>query len=395
MPIDAAALRGNWNYPTSMRFGVGRISELPDACKQLGFKKPLLVTDPGLAKLPMVLEAIARNKAAGLPTGLFSDIKGNPVAKNVEDGLKAFREGGYDGIIAFGGGSALDAAKTIAFMAGQKRPMWDFEDVGDNWTRADPKGIVATIAVPTTSGTGSEVGRASVIVNEATHTKKIIFHPRMLPSIVISDPALTVGLPAHVTAATGMDALAHCLEAYCAPGFHPMAEGIAVEGMRLVKVSLPTAVKDGKNLVARTNMMAAASMGATAFQKGLGAIHSLSHPVGAVYDTHHGLTNAVVMPYVLEFNRQAIEEKMVRLAAWLGLADPSFKSVMSWVLALRKEIGIPHTLKDIGVGSDRIDELSEMAAVDPTAGGNPVAAGVPEMKKMFIASIEGRLIQAA
>jgi alcohol dehydrogenase class IV len=395
MPIDAAALRGNWNYPTSMRFGVGRISELPDACKQLGFKKPLLVTDPGLAKLPMVLEAIARNKAAGLPTGLFSDIKGNPVAKNVEDGLKAFREGGYDGIIAFGGGSALDAAKTIAFMAGQKRPMWDFEDVGDNWTRADPKGIVATIAVPTTSGTGSEVGRASVIVNEATHTKKIIFHPKMLPSIVISDPALTVGLPAHVTAATGMDALAHCLEAYCALGFHPIAEGIAVEGMRLVKVSLPTAVKDGKNLVARANMMAAASMGATAFQKGLGAIHSLSHPVGAVYDTHHGLTNAVVMPYVLEFNRQAIEEKMVRLAAWLGLPDPSFKSVMSWVLALRKEIGIPHTLKDIGVGSDRIDELSEMAAVDPTAGGNPVAAGVPEMKKMFIASIEGRLTQAA
>jgi alcohol dehydrogenase class IV len=393
MAIDAAALRGNWNYPTSMRFGVGRIAELPDACKQLGFNKPLLVTDPGLAKLPMVQDAIARNKAAGLPTGLFSDIKGNPVAKNVEDGLRVFREGGYDGIIAFGGGSALDAAKTIAFMAGQTRPMWDFEDVGDNWTRADPAGIAATIAVPTTSGTGSEVGRASVIVNEATHTKKIIFHPKMLPSIVISDPALTVGLPPHVTAATGMDALAHCLEAYCAPGFHPMAEGIAVEGMRLVKISLPTAVKDGKNLVARANMMAAASMGATAFQKGLGAIHSLSHPVGAVYDTHHGLTNAVVMPYVLEFNREAIEEKMVRLAAWLGLPNPSFKSVMSWVIALRKEIGIPNTLKDIGVGSDRIDELSEMAAVDPTAGGNPIPAGVAEMRKMFVASIEGRLAQ--
>jgi alcohol dehydrogenase class IV len=395
MAIDAGALRGNWNYPTSMRFGVGRITELPDACKQLGFKKPLLVTDPGLAKLPMVQDAIARNKAAGLPTGLFSDIKGNPVAKNVEDGLKVFRAGGYDGIIAFGGGSALDAAKTIAFMAGQKRPMWDFEDVGDNWARADPAGIIPTIAVPTTSGTGSEVGRASVIVNEATHTKKIIFHPKMLPSIVISDPALTIGLPPHVTAATGMDALAHCLEAYCAPGFHPMAEGIAVEGIRLVKNSLPTAVKDGKNLVARANMMAAASMGATAFQKGLGAIHSLSHPVGAVYDTHHGLTNAVVMPYVLEFNREAIDEKMIRLAAWLGLPNPSFKSVMSWVIALRKQIGIPHTLKDIGVGSDRIDELSEMAAVDPTAGGNPVPAGVPEMKKMFIASIEGRLAQTA
>jgi alcohol dehydrogenase class IV len=317
------------------------------------------------------------------------------VAKNVEDGLRVFREGGYDGIIAFGGGSALDAAKTIAFMAGQTRPMWDFEDVGDNWTRADPAGIVATIAVPTTSGTGSEVGRASVIVNEATHTKKIIFHPRMLPSIVISDPALTVGLPPHVTAATGMDALAHCLEAYCAPGFHPMADGIAVEGMRLVKISLPTAVKDGKNLVARANMMAAASMGATAFQKGLGAIHSLSHPVGAIYDTHHGLTNAVVMPYVLEFNRAAIEEKMTRLAAWLGLPNPSFKSVMSWVIALRKEIGIPHTLKDIGVGSDRIDELSEMAAVDPSTGSNPIPAGVTEMKEMFVASIEGRLAQTA
>jgi alcohol dehydrogenase class IV len=395
MANDASALRGNWSYPTSIRFGVGRIAELPDACKQLGFKHPLLVTDPGLAKLPMIQEAIARNEAAGIPTGLFADIKGNPVSKNVEDGLKIFREGGYDGIIAFGGGSALDAAKTIAFMAGQKRPMWDFEDVGDNWTRADPKGIVATIAVPTTSGTGSEVGRASVITNEATHVKKIIFHPKMLPSIVISDPALTVGLPAHVTAATGMDALAHCLEAYCAPSFHPMADGIAVEGMRLVKEALPTAVKDGKNLVARAQMMAAASMGATAFQKGLGAIHALSHPIGAVYDAHHGLTNAVVMPYVLEFNRQAIEVKMARLAAWLGLPDPSFKGVMAWVLALRKEIGIPHTLKDLGVGTDRLDELSVMAAADPSAGGNPIPIGAPELKQMFIACIEGKLAQAA
>ena len=395
MANDASALRGNWSYPTSIRFGVGRIAELPDACKQLGFKHPLLVTDPGLAKLPMIQEAIARNEAAGIPTGLFADIKGNPVSKNVEDGLKIFREGGYDGIIAFGGGSALDAAKTIAFMAGQKRPMWDFEDVGDNWTRADPKGIVATIAVPTTSGTGSEVGRASVITNEATHVKKIIFHPKMLPSIVISDPALTVGLPAHVTAATGMDALAHCLEAYCAPGFHPMADGIAVEGMRLVKEALPTAVKDGKNLVARAQMMAAASMGATAFQKGLGAIHALSHPIGAVYDAHHGLTNAVVMPYVLEFNRQAIEAKMARLAAWLGLPDPSFRGVMAWVLALRKEIGIPPTLRDLGVGTDRLDELSVMAAADPSAGGNPIPIGAPELKQMFIACIEGKLAQAA
>ena len=391
MSNDAAALRGNWSYPTKIRFGVGRIAELPAACKELGFKRPLFVTDPGLANLPMVQNALANLKSAGLPTALYSDIRSNPVAKNVEDGIKVFRDGKHDGVIAFGGGSALDAAKTIAFMAGQKRPMWDFEDIGDNYLRADVAGIVPSIAIPTTSGTGSEVGRASVVTNEETHTKKIIFHPMMLPSIVIEDPELTVGLPPKITAATGMDALAHCLEAYCAPGYHPMADGIAIEGVRLVKNWLPIAVKDGKNLAARANMMVAASMGATAFQKGLGAIHSLSHPVGAIYDTHHGLTNAVVMPYVLEFNRQAIEEKMTRLAAYIGLLNPGFKSVMDWVLALRKEIGIPHTLKDIGVGMEKLDLLSEMAAVDPTVGTNPIPIGVPELKKMFVASIEGRL----
>jgi len=391
MTDDSVALRGNWNYPTQVRFGVGRIAELAEACKAAGMKRPLLITDPGLARLAMVQDAIAANMAAGLRTGLFAEVKSNPVGKNVEDGLAAYRAGGHDGVIAFGGGSALDAAKAVALMVGQKRPMWDFEDVGDNWKRVDPAGVAPVVAVPTTSGTGSEVGRASVITDEATHTKKIIFHPRMLPVAVISDPVLTVGLPPKITAATGMDALAHCLEAYCAPGYHPMAEGIAVEGMRLVKEWLPTAVKDGKNLVARGHMMAAASMGATAFQKGLGAIHALSHPVGAVYDTHHGLTNAVVMPYVLEFNRAAIDAKLTRLAAWLGLPRPSYQAVLDWVLALRREIGIPHTLKELGVGMDRLDELSEMAAVDPTAGGNPIPIGVPELKRMFVASIEGRL----
>jgi alcohol dehydrogenase class IV len=391
MEEEAKKLRANWNYPTAVRFGVGRIAELADACKSAGMKKPLLVTDPGLAKLPMVQDALASVKAAGLGAALFSDIRSNPVAKNVDDGLKVYHGGGHDGVIAFGGGSALDCAKTIAFMSGQKRPMWDFEDIGDWWTRADPNGIAPVIAVPTTSGTGSEVGRASVITNEETHTKKVIFHPKMMPVIVIADPALTVGLPAHVTAATGMDALAHNLEAYLAPGYHPLAEGIGVEGVRLVKEWLPVAVKDGKNLVARAHMMAAAAMGATAFQKGLGAIHALSHPVGAVYDTHHGLTNAVVMPYVLLFNRQAIEPKLIRLAAWLELRSPSFTSVLDWVLALRKEIGIPHTLKDLGVGTDKLDLLSEMAAVDPTAGGNPIPIGVPELRKMFVACIEGRL----
>ncbi len=245
--------------------------------------------------------------------------------------------------------------------------------------------------MPTTAGTGSEVGRAAVIMNEETHTKKILFHPKMMPSIVIADPALTLGLPPHITAATGMDALAHCLEAYCVPTYHPMADGIAVEGVRLIKEWLPVAVRDGKNLTARANMMIAASMGATAFQKGLGAIHALSHPVGSLYDTHHGLTNGVVMPYVLAFNRKAIEEKMARLAAWLSLPDASFAAVMQWVLALRNEVAIPHTLRDLGVGTDRIDELAQMAAVDPTASGNPVPVDVPELKTLFVASIEGRL----
>ena len=384
-------LKGNWNYPTVVRFGAGRINELADACRQLGIKQPLLVTDPALAILPMVCDAVTRNEAAGIPTTVFSDVKPNPLARNVEAGLKLYREGKHDGVIAFGGGSALDAGKVIAFMIAQTRPMWDFEDIGDNWKAANSVGIAPIIAVPTTSGTGSEVGRAAVIMNESDHSKKILFHPKMLPSIVISDPELTLGLPPHITAATGMDALAHCLEAYCVPSYHPMAEGIAIEGMRLIKDSLPIAVSDGKDLAARSNMMAAASMGAAAFQKGLGAIHALSHPVGSLYDTHHGLTNGVVMPYVLEFNRAAIDVKLARLAAWLGLAEPSFDAVLQWVLDLRREIGIPHTLKELGVDNERIDELARLAAVDPTAGGNPIPIGVPELKTMFVAAIEGRM----
>ena len=391
MSNDAAALRGNWNYPTSVKFGCGRIKELADHCKALGMKRPLLITDPGLANLPMIKDAIARNEAAGLKTGLFSNIQGNPTGKNVEDGIAAYKAGGHDGVIAFGGGSALDAAKAVALMIGQKRPIWDFEDIGDWWTRVDPNGIAPIVGIPTTSGTGSEVGRASVITDEAHHVKKIIFHPKMLPAIVIDDPELTVGLPPHITAATGMDALSHCLEAYCAPGYHPLADGIALEGMRLVKEALPAAVKDGKNLVARANMMAAASMGATAFQKGLGGMHAISHPLGALYNTHHGLTNAVVMPYVLEYNRAAINERMGRLAAYLGLPNPSFKAVLNWILSLRKEIGIPHTLKDIGVDDKRVDLVAEMAAADPSAGGNPIKVGANELRVMFVNGLEGKL----
>ena len=361
----------NWNYPTAVRFGIGRIADLPSACKELGLSRPLLVTDPGIAKLPMIADALASLEAAGLITGLFSDVKPNPIGANVDAGIAAYRAGGHDGVIAWGGGSALDAAKAIAFMSGQCRPLWDFEDIGDWFTRADPGGIAPIIAVPTTSGTGSEVGRASVIVDEASHSKKIIFHPKMMPSIVILDPALTVGLPPFITAATGIDALSHCLEAYCAPGFHPMADGIAVEGMRLIKDWLPRAVSDGHDLEARGQMQVAASMGATAFQKGLGGMHALAHPVGALYDTHHGATNGVFMPYVLAYNRTAIDQRIARLAAYLGLANPSFDAFLSWILDLRTLVGIPNGLAGLNVGSERFAEIATMAERDPSASGNP------------------------
>jgi alcohol dehydrogenase class IV len=389
--MDAKSLTRNWNYPTAIRFGVGRIAELPAACKELGMKRPLLVTDPGLRKLPMIESALTAIKAAGLGDACFSDVRGNPVGRNVDDGVACYKSNKCDGIIAFGGGSALDVGKTIALMVGQTRPLWDFEDREDWYTRVNVAGMAPIIAVPTTAGTGSEVGRASVILDESTHLKKIIFHPKMQPAIVISDPELSAGLPARITAATGMDALAHCLEAYCAPGFHPMADGIALEGMRLVKEWLPIAVKDGNNLAARGHMLAAATMGATAFQKGLGAIHSLSHPVGAVHNSHHGETNGVVMPYVLIFNRPAIEEKMTRLARYLGLPDPGFQAVLKWVQALKKEIGIPDTLADLGVKESDLDMLVPMAVDDPSTGGNPRPAGHAEMRQMFEKAIRGDL----
>jgi alcohol dehydrogenase class IV len=392
MTIDPKTLTRNWNYPTSVRFGPGRIAELPAVCREVGMAKPLLVTDPGLRKLPMIDQALASLRSAGLGDAVFSDVRANPVGQNVDDGVACYRSNGCDGVIAFGGGSALDVGKTIALMAGQTRPLWDFEDREDWYTRVNVAGVAPTIAVPTTAGTGSEVGRASVILDESAHLKKIIFHPRMLPVVVIADPELTIGLPPRITAATGMDALAHCLEAYCAPGFHPLADGIALEGMRLIKEWLPVAVADGKNVAARAHMLAAASMGATAFQKGLGAIHSLSHPIGARYNTHHGETNAVVMPYVLAFNRPAIEEKMTRLARYLNLPDPGFGAVLAWVLALRKEIGIPHTLADLGVKEADLDVLVPEAVDDPSTGGNPRPAGAAEMREMFVNAIRGRLV---
>ena len=385
------ALAGNWNYPTAMRVGAGRIKDLPAACRELGSERPLLVTDPGLAALPIITEALDNCRDAGLEIALFSDIKGNPTGGNVDDGVAAFRAGKHDGVIAFGGGSGLDAAKAVALLAGQDRPIWDFEDVGDNWTRAKPEGIAPIVAVPTTAGTGSEVGRASVITDDANHVKKIIFHPRMLPQIVIADPELTLGLPAGITAATGMDALSHNLEAFCAPGYHPMARGIAVEGMRLIRDWLPAAVKDGSDLEARTQMLVASSMGATAFQRGLGAMHALAHPLGALYDAHHGMLNAVLMPYVLLANRSAIDEDTAYLARCLELKSESFDGVLDWVLGLRETVGIPESLSALGINDDQIDQIGPMAVADPSSGTNPIPFTAEQYASLCGKAVRGEL----
>ena len=383
---------GNWSFPAPIRFGAGRISELPRACLELGIRRPLLVTDPGLAALPMVSDAVASCTQAGLACAVFSEVRPNPVEANVHEGVRALRDGDHDGIIAFGGGSALDTGKAIGFMAAQSRPIWDFEDREDWWTRAEEDGILPVVAVPTTSGTGSETGRASVITDaRAEHTKRIIFHPRMMPGRVILDPELTVGLPAHLTAAVGMDALSHSLEAYSSPVFHPLAQGIALEAMRLVRDALPVAVKNPTDLPARSRMQVAAAMGSTAFQKGLGAMHALSHPCSSLLDTHHGLTNAVVMPYVLVFNRPVIETKMAALARYLDLPDPSFSGVLGWILALREEIGIPHTLRDIGVDASFARRMAPMAAVDPSAATNPVPLDTGALERLYLRAIDGVL----
>ncbi|MXW84366.1 MAG: iron-containing alcohol dehydrogenase [Boseongicola sp. SB0667_bin_21] len=364
-------LTGNWSFPAPVRFGAGRISEIGDACKAAGIKRPLLVTDRGLEEMEITARALDLIQDAGLERALFAAVDPNPSERNLEDGLRLYRNGGFDGVVAFGGGSGLDLGKTLAFMAGQSRPVWDFEDVGDWWTRADPTGIHPIVAVPTTAGTGSEVGRASVITNSATHEKKIIFHPKMLPSAVICDPELTVGLPKAVTAGTGLDAFAHCVEAFSSPHYHPLCQGIALEGMRLVKEYLPRAHDDGSDIEARAQMMSAAAMGASAFQKGLGAVHALSHPIGAHHGTHHGTTNAVFLPAVLEFNAEAIRTRFDRVAAYLGI-DGGFDGFRAFVGTLNERLGIPRTLTDLGVSDPDVDRLVADALRDPSTGGNPV-----------------------
>ena len=382
----------NWNYPTTMWGGEDRINDLGKACNQLNIKKPLLVTDQGLSKTEMVSDTLEKLKAEGLETNIFSNVVGNPTGNNVIEGVKEFLNNKNDGVIAFGGGSGLDVGKAIAFMSGQNLSIWEFKDVEDNWKKADNEKIAPIIAVPTTAGTGSETGRASVILNEETGVKNIIFHPKFLPSIVILDPKLTIGLPPKITAATGMDALAHNLEAFFAPGFHPMADGIALEGIRLVNKWLLIAVKDGSNIEARMNMLAAASMGSTAFQKGLGAIHSLSHPINALNNIHHGLSNAIFMPYVLSFNKDVIEKKVVKICDYLELKDKSFNGFINWVLKLRKDLNMPHKLSEvIDEKNLDIERLSKMALEDPSTGGNPKKLSFGDMKLMYQNSMSGQL----
>ena len=382
----------NWNYPTTMWVGENRIKDLGSACKNLNIKKPLLVTDSGLAKSDIIKNVLDSLKKEEIFVELYSNVVGNPTGTNVNEGVECFKKNNCDGVIAFGGGSGLDVGKAIAFMSGQNLPIWDFEDVGDNWTKANSDKIAPIIAVPTTAGTGSETGRASVILNEDTGVKNIIFHPKFLPSIVILDPILTVGLPPKITAATGMDALAHNLEAYCAPGFHPMADGIALEGMRLINKWLLEAVNNGTNIEARMNMLTAASMGSTAFQKGLGAIHSLSHPVNALNNVHHGLSNAIFMPYVLTFNKDVIEDKIIKICDYLELKDRSFDGFVNWVLDLRKKLEIPHKLSEVIKEKDlQLERLSKMALEDPSTGGNPKKLTEADMKLMYQHSMSGIL----
>ena len=383
----------NWNYPTTIWVGKDRIKDLYLACSNLKIQNPLFVTDKDLINLPMVKEVISKIKNRINNLVVFSHFSGNPFGENVEEGVKEFKKNNCDGVIAFGGGSGLDVGKAIAFMSVQTRPIWDFEDIGDYWKRANNENIPPIIAIPTTAGTGSETGRASAIINKETGVKKIIFHPKFLPSIVILDPILTKDLSPRLTGATGMDALAHNLEAFCAPGFHPMADGIAIEGMKLIKKSLLNAVHNGNDLDARSDLLAAASMGSTAFQKGLGAIHSLSHPLNAKFNIHHGLSNAIFMPYVLTFNREAIEERIISICDYLNLSK-SFNSFLKWILDLRKELEIPHKLSDvIDINKLDIDELSEMALNDPSTASNPKTLTISDMKIIYKNSISGELFK--
>tara|TARA_Y100000741_G_scaffold313314_2_gene258224 strand:+ start:4047 stop:5213 length:1167 start_codon:yes stop_codon:yes gene_type:complete len=380
----------NWNYPTPIRFGIDRVKELSLFIDELKISNPLIVTDPQFREVDQFKGIIDSLNNSNKNYSIFSEIKGNPTGTNIRDGVDVFLKNKNDGVIAIGGGSSLDAGKAVAFMSKQKENIWYFEDIGDNWTKAIIDNLPKVIAIPTTAGTGSETGRASLIVDEETYTKKIIFHPTMLPDLVILDPSLTISLPKHLTAATGMDALAHCLEAYCSNNFHPMAHGIALEGIKIIKENLVTAYNDPGNIEARAKMLVSSMMGSTAFQKGLGAIHSLSHPINAVNDVHHGLSNAIFMPYVVKFNQSQIEERIFFLSKYIDLENQSFDGFLQWILDLRKQLAIPHTLKDLNINFD-FDKLSKMALVDPSTSTNPLDLNEDDMKALYISSYEGNL----
>jgi len=384
-------LQSNWNYPVPIRFGAGSISQLADACQSLDIQRPLWVTDRGLAEQDFIKSVLKTSQLAGINTALFSHIQSNPTGQNIEQGVEAYRNGQHDGVIAIGGGSALDAGKAIALMVDQNYSIWDFEDVGDNWKRVNSATIAPVIAIPTTAGTGSEVGRASVIIDESVSIKKIIFHPQMIPNIVIEDPVLTQGLPAPVTAATGIDAFVHNLEAFCSSSYHPMADGIALEGMRLIKEWLPVAFENGANLVARSHMLVASSMGATAFQKGLGGVHALAHPLGAMFDKHHGLLNAILLPYVLVQNRPAIEEKIKHIAHYLELDDMSFDGFINWILDFRKTLAIPDDLSAININTEKKDLIGKLAVQDSCAATNPIIFDEQQYAEIFESAVQGQL----
>ena len=378
----------NWNYPTNIWFGLNRIKEIQKACDNLNINNPLIVTDPGILQTDIINKI---HSSLNQKANIFSKVKSNPSSQNVEEGVKQFNQNNHDGVIAVGGGSGMDTGKGIAFMSKQERPLWDFEDIDDWWTRAISDAIFPIIAVPTTAGTGSETGRASVFTNELTKEKKIIFHPKMLPSIVILDPDLTIPLPTSLTAYTGMDALAHCLEAYSSNNFHPLSQGIALEGIKMIKDNLILAYKDGKNIKARAYMLATSSMGSIAFQKGLGAIHSLSHPVGAIYNTHHGLTNAVFMPYVLQYNKKGIEEKIIDISRYINLKSATFNNFMDWILELRSNLNIPHTLSEIIDNDKNLEKMSLMAFNDPSTSTNPITVNAEDFLKMYVNAFKGDL----
>ncbi len=381
----------NWNYPTPTRVGAGRINELPDICRAMKIRYPLIITDPGLAALPIIDKVSDHLRVSGLNSAKFIDIQSNPTGENIEDGVDFYHINGHDGIIAIGGGSALDAAKAVGLMVGQNRPIWDFEDVGDNWTRVITEAMAPVIAIPTTAGTGSEMGRAAVITDQERKVKKIIFHANMLPGQVILDPELTTGLPPLMTAATGMDALSHNLEALCSPFYHPMAEGIAVQGIRMVDEFLPRAFNDGTDIEARLQMLVCSSMGATAFQKGLGGMHALAHPLGALYNAHHGTLNAILMPYVLLANQNEIAQRITRLTRYMGFDNPGFDSFLDWVLQLRKQLGISHTLAKIGINNENAALIGKMAVEDPSAGGNPINFSATQYERIFTDAVSGNL----